>query len=259
MKYYFKIVWISLLLSSYLAFSYYYFNGWWYSSIGTGLILVFSFLIWGKDFLKVVGLKLSIKTILKTLLLTIGTVVSSLLLIKYIGSKNDIVIQFTSFKNYYHDAFYILNEEIILGGIPIFLLVNKLKINPIKVSIGLALFFAIIHFAFYKWIFIEKGIIECQTLFTLFLVGIVRNNLILVNKHIGYSWALHFGWMVILFGCLPIWVETDTVVTEPERFNIFLGSIEMLVISVVLAGVSLIHMVLSQNPKKKITKTDVSN
>lgn len=257
MKYFFRIVWIFLLLSSYLAFSYYYFNGWWYSSIGTGLILLFSYLIWGKEFLKVVGLKLSIKTILKTILLAIGTLVCSLLLIKYIGSRNDISILFTSLGNYYHDVFYILNEEIILGGIPIFLLVNKLKINPIKVSIGLALIFAIVHFAFYKWIFIDKGIIECQTLFTLFLVGIVRNNLIIVTKHIGYSWALHFGWMVILFGCLPIWIETDTVVTEPERFNIFLGSTEMLIISIVLASISLIHMVRSQSSKK--TKTGASN
>ena len=257
MKYYFKIVWISLLLCSYLAFSYYYFNGWWYSSIGTGLILVFSYLIWGKEFLKVVGLKLSIKTILKTILLAICTLVCSLLLIKYIGSKNDISILFTSLGNYYHDVFYILNEEIILGGIPIFLLVSKLKINPIKVSIGLALIFAIVHFAFYKWVFIDRGIIEFQTLFTLFLVGIVRNNLIIVNKHIGYSWALHFGWMVILFGFLPIWVETDTVVTEPERFNIFLGSTEMLIISIVLASISLMHMVRSQRPKK--SKTGASN
>lgn len=257
MKYYFKIVWISLLLCSYLAFSYYYFNGWWYSSIGTGLILVFSYLIWGKEFLKVVGLKLSIKTILKTILLAICTLVCSLLLIKYIGSRNDISILFTSLGNYYHDVFYILNEEIILGGIPIFLLVSKLKINPIKVSIGLALIFAIVHFAFYKWVFIDRGIIEFQTLFTLFLVGIVRNNLIIVNKHIGYSWALHFGWMVILFGFLPIWVETDTVVTEPERFNIFLGSTEMLIISIVLASISLMHMVRSQRPKK--SKTGASN
>lgn len=257
MKYYFKIVWISLLLCSYLAFSYYYFNGWWYSSIGTGLILVFSYLIWGKEFLKVVGLKLSIKTILKTILLAICTLVCSLLLIKYIGSRNDISILFTSLGNYYHDVFYILNEEIILGGIPIFLLVSKLKINPIKVSIGLALIFAIVHFAFYKWVFIDRGIIEFQTLFTLFLVGIVRNNLIIVNKHIGYSWALHFGWMVILFGFLPIWVETDTVVTEPERFNIFLGSTEMLIISIVLASISLMHLVRSQRPKK--SKTGASN
>jgi hypothetical protein len=257
MKYYFKIVWISLLLCSYLAFSYYYFNGWWYSSIGTGLILVFSYLIWGKEFLKVVGLKLSVKTILKTILLAICTLVCSFLLIKYIGSRNDISILFTSLGNYYHDVFYILNEEIILGGIPIFLLVSKLKINPIKVSIGLALIFAIVHFAFYKWVFIDRGIIEFQTLFTLFLVGIVRNNLIIVNKHIGYSWALHFGWMVILFGFLPIWVETDTVVTEPERFNIFLGSTEMLIISIVLASISLMHLVRSQRPKK--SKTGASN
>lgn len=238
-----NIIWANLLLCSYLAFSYYYFNGWWYSSIGTILILLFSFLIWRKDFLKIVGLKLSLKEFFITVALAIVSILGSLFLIKHIGSKHNIIIQFTSFRSYYHDIFYILNEEIVLGSIPIYLLISRLKIRSLYVSIGLALIFTLVHFVFYKWIFLERGIIEIQTLFTLFLVGIVRNNLIIVYKNIGYSWALHFGWMVILFGCLPEWTESAKVVTEPDRFNLFLGSYEMLIISIFLAGISIFHMI----------------
>ena len=37
MRYILIIIWAILLLISYLVFSYYTFDGWWYSSIGTGL------------------------------------------------------------------------------------------------------------------------------------------------------------------------------------------------------------------------------
>ena len=243
MRYILNILWSNLLLLSYLAFSYYYFNGWWYSSIGTILILFFSYLIWRKDFIKIIGLKLTLREFLITIALTIGTILGSLFLIKHIGLRNNISIHFTSLQNYYHDIFYILNEEIVLGSIPIYLLISRLKIKSLYVSIGLALVFTMVHYVFYKWIFLERGIIEIQTLTTLFLVGIVRNNLIIVNKHIGYSWALHFGWMVVLFGCLPEWVDSGKVVTEPDRFNLFLGSHEMLIISIFLAGISIFHII----------------
>ena len=247
MRYILNTIWAILLLTSYLGFSYYTFDGWWYSSIGTGLILVFSYLIWRKDFLKVIGLRLFIKSILKTIGLTILIIIGSVLIISYIGSNNKIGIQYTDIGNYYHDIFYILNEEIILGGIAIYILVNRFKIKPLLVSIGLALLFSIIHFVFYRWIFLQTGLIETQTLITLFLVGLVRNNLIIVTRHIGYSWALHFGWMVVLFGSFPYWIDTNTGLTEPERFNIFLGSNEMLILSCIVAGLSFLYLIKKQH------------
>ncbi|MCD4770771.1 MAG: hypothetical protein K8R35_11465, partial [Bacteroidales bacterium] len=114
MRYFLNTIWAILLLFSYLGFSYYTFNGWWHSSIGTGLILVFSYLIWRKDFLKVIGLSLSIKSVIKTIGLTILIICGSILIIKYIGSKNMVAIQFADISEYYHDIFYVLNEEIIL-------------------------------------------------------------------------------------------------------------------------------------------------
>ncbi|HDZ42003.1 MAG TPA: hypothetical protein ENH59_10055 [Bacteroidetes bacterium] len=232
-----------LLLSSYLMFTYNTFDGWWYSSIGTLLVLFFSYLIWGKNFPDVTGLRLSVKTILTTLMLTVTIIACSVIIISYIGSKNGVTIHYTNFGKYYHNIFYILNEEIILGGITIYLLLNKYKIAPLKASVGLALVFSLIHFVFYKWIFLETGIIKVETLIVLCLVGFLRNNLIIIFGHIGYSWALHFGWMVVMFGSAPSRVNTFTGLSEPERFNMFLGSFEMLALTGILAGISLGYMI----------------
>jgi hypothetical protein len=95
---------------------------------------------------------------------------------------------------------------------------------------------------FYNWIFLESGQLTISTLITLFMVAIVRNNLIIVYKHIGYSWALHFGWMVIMFGSRLYYVESGEALTEPERFIVFLGSHEMLILSCILAGLSVLHL-----------------
>jgi hypothetical protein len=79
------------------------------------------------------------------------------------------------------------------------------------------------HFAFYKWTMIAKGVLNIPTLTILFLTGFVRNNLILQTGHIGYTWALHFGWMAIMFGCLHINLTTNMRVTDSVRFNTYLG------------------------------------
>ncbi len=234
-------LWFNLMVLSYLLFSYYFFDGWWYSSIGTTLILFFSFLLWGKGFLSIVGLILKAKTVLLSVLFTVVIILVSWVMMSYIGSKNGLAIETTGWKNYYHDVFYILNEEIIVGAITLYFLVNKWKLKPLLASALLGVAFSLIHFAFYKWIFNDRGIISIATLTTLFLVGFVRNNLILQTGHIAYSWALHFGWMVVMFGCHHIDIGTNKALSELERFNIFMGSTEMLLTSLFLAIGSMLH------------------
>jgi hypothetical protein len=93
-----------------------------------------------------------------------------------------------------------------------------------------------IHFIFYKWIFADRGVLGISTLITLFLVGFVRNSLIIKTGHIGYSWALHFGWIAIMFGSRHISSNANKYFAEYELFNLYLGSTEMLIISIILAG-----------------------
>jgi len=234
-------IWLSLLIISYGLFSYYYFGGWWNSSVGTALIVFFSYLTWKEDFLKATGLKIDLTIAVKTIILTGLIVICSLGIMNYIDNEQSISIQFSNWKNYYHDVFYILNEEIVLGAIILFRLVEKYKIKPIFASVGLAFLFAIVHYGFYKWVFASRTTLEYSTLGTLFLVGFIRNNLILQKGHIGYSWAIHFGWMVVMLGSTHLYIDTEKSMAEPESFNTYLGSIELLVISIILAFCSIIY------------------
>jgi hypothetical protein len=235
-------LWIFLLLFTYVLFSYNYLRGWWCSSIGTVLILLLCYLNWNKDYLRIAGLNLNIKIVVKSIFATAIVTVCSLLLMKYIAEKLNVSIHlFSKWIDYYHDIFYVLNEEIVIGALVLFYLTQKRKIKPIYASVGLALFFSAIHFVFYRWIFADKGIIQIPALITLFLIGFVRNNLIIVNGHIGYSWALHFGWIVIMFGCIHQHNDTQMIMSEPDIFNNYLGSIEALVISFALAAISFLY------------------
>ena len=232
-----------LLLTSYFLFTYYVFNGWWYSSIGTLLIVFFSYLIWREKFLEITGLRISLRTVFKILAMALIIICCSILIIRYIGLKNGVNIQYSGLRNYYHDIFYVLNEEIILGGIAVYLLIIRYKLPPLAASTILALAFSLVHFVFYRWVFLETGIIKAETLAVLFMVGFVRNNLIIKYRHIGYSWALHFGWMVIMFGSNPYRVDTGAGLTQPDNFNMFLGSHEMLILSAILAAISFLQII----------------
>ena len=238
-----RYILFSLLGLSYLLLSYNFFGGWWNSSLGTVAIIILSYLVWNKDFLYRTGLKMRPVVILKSIVFAAVLTSVTYLLMKYIANKEGVFIEFTDWTNYYHDVFYVLNEEIVLGAIPLFLLVDKWKQKPLIASVILALLFSVIHFVFYRWVFLDRGIIQISTLITLFFVGIIRNNLIITTGHIGYSWALHFSWIVIMFGSAHQFISDNSRVTEPDRFNMYLGSYELLVISTILVVLSIIHLV----------------
>lgn len=226
-----------LLLLSYLLFSYYALGGWWNSSVGTVLILFFSYLLWNKAFLKQTGLGLTYVTVIKSITLALFITFCSFLVMRHIAGRLDIMIKFSGWRNYFHDIFYTLNEEIVLGAVLLFYLTDRLKIRPFIASALLAVIFALIHYVFYRWIFLDRGIIGISTLATLFFVGFVRNSLILLTGHIGYSWALHFGWMAVMFGSYHFDMVNEKTLGELDKFNIYLGSLEMLMISFILAGI----------------------
>ena len=243
-----RFILFSLLGLSYGFLSYNYFGGWWNSSVGTIAIIILSYLIWNKDFLYHSGLKIKAVAILKSVIAAVLLTSLTFLIMTYIANREGVLVIFTNWRNYYHDIFYVLNEEIILGAMPLILLVDRWKLKPVFASVVLALVFALIHFVFYKWIFNDRGIIQISTLLTLFLVGIIRNNLIISTGHIGYSWALHFSWMAIMFGSAHQFIADNSRLTEPNRFNLYLGSYELLIISTILAGFSIIHMLKRVQP-----------
>jgi hypothetical protein len=141
-------IWFLSLIASYLLLSYYALGGWWNSSAGTLLIILFSYLVWHKDFTANTGLITGLKTVILSIALAVIVILCSFLVMKHIASGYNVTIQPTTWKNYYHDIFYTLNEEIVLGAIILFWLTRRKKIRPLWASTGLALVFALIHFVF---------------------------------------------------------------------------------------------------------------
>jgi hypothetical protein len=238
-----RLTLFSILIISYLLLSYNYFSGWWNAALGTAAIVLMSYFIWNKDFTGHTGLSMNPVTILKSLVAAAIFTLTALFIMKYIANRQNILIEYTNWKSYFHTIFYVMNEEIVVGAIPLMVMIKKWKMKPVLASIALAVLFSIIHFIFYKWIFYERGIIQFSTLTTLFLIGIVRNNLIIQTEHIGYSWALHFSWMAVMFGSSHEFLPDNSPLSEPVRFNTYLGSYEMLIISTLLVGLSLFYMI----------------
>jgi len=214
-----RILWAHLLLLSYLLFTYYAFNGWGYSCIGTLLIMFFAWLARKDSFLEMVGLRVSWRVILRSVLAAAVVVALAFLLINPVAARNQVIIRFSGVGDYYHDLFYVLNEEIVLGALVLHYLTRRRSMRPLTASVLLALVFSIFHFVAYKWIMADRGELGVLTLLTLFLVGFVRNSLILINGHVLYSWALHVGWVMVMLGSLHEQGGQLIRLTEPERFN----------------------------------------
>ena len=136
------------------------------------------------------------------------------------------------------------NEEIFIGA---FLLLGLeryfKKLDTNIIAIGLALIFSLMHQAMYRWSPVQSGILlTMQTILTLFFVGILRNVLILKTRKIAYSWAIHLSFNLIFFQGYFISQTTNNFAEEPERFNIVFGNMTMVLITGLLAFLSLIWL-----------------
>ncbi len=249
----FQTICLILLILSHVYFSYDFNGAWWHSAFGSVIIFFFAYLIWKNEFIVVSGLKFTPKIFTKTILMTFGVTAISVLSMTYIAEKNGVSIHISSFKNYIHNAFYIMNEELILGAIMLHLLIKRFKIKPVIASLGLAALLSFAHFVLYKWHFRDKDYLCVTTLVTLFLTIFVKNNLILQYKHIGYAWALHFGWMAVMYGSEHSHTASNLPLTDLEKFNLYLGSPGILLTSLLLAGASWFYFF----PSKELNiKTD---
>jgi len=221
--------------------------GCWLSLACTGLILVCLKLGWPREWLDLAGLRLRGKqAALSGLLFPVALVVSyGLLRVAASASEIAFVPMYERADFGYlfvHTIGQTLNEEIVLGA----LLLTALSAwcrnrRLILVSVGVALVFALLHFAFYAFR-VESdanyGRLNVAALIAVFGVGVLRNNLILASRHIGYAWAIHFGWNLVCFHS-AFYVEGRSLpINEPERFNRLLGYPVTVIVVVVAAVVT---------------------
>lgn len=196
-------------------------------------------------------MQIDTKGIIASLTLTALVLFGSFLLMKHLAHKQIFHILLTNWRNYFHNIFYVLNEDIVLGALILYGMITRKKMHPIVASMLLAAMFSLVHYVFYRWVFTDRGTLSVITLALLFLIGLLRNNLIVQTGHIGYSWALHVGWMAVMFGCNHIFPDSNIRVTEPERLNIYIGSAEVFVIALILALASTLYLF-----KSKIIRTN---
>ena len=231
-----SLIYTRLIILTHLLFSYNAFNGWWYSILGTIIILLLARRGWPEDWLKWIGLKISPKVALLSLLLLLLVAIGSYQIINSIAIDNMIAIKFVGLLIFIHIIGYTLNEEILIGAILLTYLKKRYPyLKKYLISVLVAVAFSILHYVFYRWIFQDKGILTIASLFSLVALGVIRNNLILGTGHIGYSWAIHAGWVAAMFGLTHVNSINTLDVTESDRFNLYLGSgVTMLILLIVM-------------------------
>ena len=234
-----KVYLVSLIIIVHLIFSYYYIPGYWSASAGFIFILALSIITWKNNFAYWIGIHLKSVEILITALLAIVFLAGSIFLINTIAEANHIDIQKGNYKDILHTFFYSVNEEIIMGALVLKGIKYRWgKINNWKISVGVALGFSLVHFVFFKWIFLNTGNLNFLILLSLFCVGILRNNLILKTGHIGYSLAVHFAWVFPMLGYSHLYPLNRHYLTDFERFDIYLGDYRTVIIVLILAIIS---------------------
>lgn len=235
--------WVLCVIVSYLSLTYVASLGRWLSMIGTGLIILFSYLSWPDRFKQLLGIPVKIKQYL-AIAISLPVVFAIIYsIISFISSLNNIRIESHRILRLDHFFFYTLNEEFILGALLLFSLKNKFnKLNPLFISMGTAFVFSASHYIMYRWIFEVHTAIDLLTLLSLFLIGVLRNNLILKTGHIGYSWALHLCWIKIMLGFSFYYNTIKDFVSEVGTFNVFIGNEIMLAIAFILASLSAIWL-----------------
>lgn len=226
---------IGLIVLVHLLFSYYYIPRYFSAAIGSVLIISLALIIWKKDGLYWIGLKISGRQIFYSVAAFICFFIGSYLIINFIAHKNGVQIFTGNYKDVVHTLFYTLNEEIVIGALLLKGIRQALKKTPDWIiSVAAAFVFAIIHLVFFKWVFINRGDLGAITLLSLFAVGIFRNNLILKTGHVGFSWAIHFAWVYVMLGSQHLINVKEYYLSDFERFEMYLGDVRILGACVVL-------------------------
>ena len=137
-------------------------------------------------------------------------------------------------------AFQALNEEIVLGYLLVVGLARRTR-RPVLVAVGVALFFSLLHHALYRYG--ELGeILLPLTLVSLVAVGVLRNSAILLAGHLGFAWALHAAWNLVMFSGRWIDERSELGLSEPQVLDAVLAYMPMAVALIACALVLLAYL-----------------
>ncbi|NCB06529.1 MAG: CPBP family intramembrane metalloprotease [Bacteroidia bacterium] len=168
----------------------------------------------------------------------------------YLGSNYPFHYVLANYLYYLPETF---NEEMLIGALLLLGLERRFKKSDKNfIAIGVALIFSLMHQGLYKWSPVQSGeLLTLTTIVTLFFVGILRNSLILKTRNIAVSWAIHLSFNMVFFSGLFINGKTGKFPNEPEVFNIVFGNLPMLILTGLLASISIIWLNIDKLKKEK--------
>ena len=229
---------LQFIILIYLLTSYVPYLGVYVSVSGTALIIFSGWLFLKKNIFQTIGLNFTVRDWMIIPLVVVITAFTAFVIIGTIAHENGYVrvpsLSLIPTVRSLHTIGQTLNEEIVLG----FILIMRMRLiplmrHPLILSVSASMMFAVFHYLFYLLSPYQGSPLDAITLFNIFLIGTVRYNLILKFNHIGYAWAIHYGWNFVMFG--GEFYLNETLIREYDVFNDFIGSPESLVLFLLIA------------------------
>jgi hypothetical protein len=224
-----KVIATALILVFYCTLTY---SSRWTAIAGSTLIILSSRVVWSKNGMEVIGLRVPRRQIGISLLLFCMVLFCSFRIVSTIARHEGVILVPVYEKEEWpsllvHTIGQTLNEEMVLGALFLKAIKDRFRfLRPSVTSTGVALIFSALHYAFYGLRPPQSanyGILSMTTLVSLFAMGVVRNNCILSTGNVGYAWALHLGWNIAFIDGSFYLPAPSIRYPEPAMFNLILG------------------------------------
>lgn len=216
-------------------------DNWWAFILATAAIVAALRLLFGQQWKSYAGLELPPVHALMAVVAFVAVATASKMLLPIVYEAAGLRANAPDIAGQAGFLFQALNEEILYRSLLIGFVLPYLRSAPV-VSLGLALLFPAAHFVLYRFSNPMHLALSINALATLFLAGVTMNNLYLVFRHIGFSWALHAGWNVVWLPATFYDATTNQRLYEPQIFNRVLGSPTIVATACAMAVLSFVFL-----------------
>lgn len=226
------LLWFNFLIPRGLSF-------WWSYILAAIAILLVARQLWPGQTLSKLGLTMSWRALLGTVLLTAGFAILVRGLTLAICRSQGIGFDTTSIPehSWVTPFFQSLSEEIVFRALLLTWLASVMK-GRVRAALLSSLIFSGAHWVFY---FFYNGVfLTPATLISLFAFSLVTALLYLRFGHIGYSYALHLGWNLTQLegNFYGVYQGQSFWLTEGQVFLLLEGSPQIVALSLVLLLIS---------------------
>lgn len=214
---------------------------WWAFILASVAILAALRVVLGEQWTKAAGLRLSPAQALLVIPAFLLIAAGSTLLLHHVYGTAGLKADAPSLDDQIGFLFQAFNEEVLFRALLIGLLIQWIPSAPV-VSLGAAFFFVVPHFLLYRFSNPMHLALSPGALSTLFFAGVAMNNLYLIFRHIGFSWALHAGWNAVWLPATFYDAATNQRLYEPQVFDRVLGSPVLVATACAVAFVSFLPL-----------------